>query len=88
MAEALFSAQVSNSEVADQLDMHMSSISRMRAGKQEPSFATMYKVDRLLGWSVEDQVRSILLVKWHFEFESKLRERAAPPEESTQEVGA
>lgn len=44
--------------VADELDLTVATVSRIRTGARLPSLETMQKIAELTGWSINDQAES------------------------------
>ena len=45
----------SNAQVADDLGMSISGVSRLRSGARLPSLQVMVKIEQAYGWTVQDQ---------------------------------
>lgn len=64
---------VQHYEVAQLIGASISSVSRLRSGKQEPSINRMRVIKEELGWSIDDQSVRLELGDWHVEFERRIR---------------
>lgn len=49
-----------NQQVADDLEVDVSTASRLRSGYRRPSINMMSKIQQVYGWLVGDQARSML----------------------------
>lgn len=71
-------ATLSNAQVAKDLGMSTSGVSRLRSGARFPSLRVMMAIQRVYGWTVQDQtdLRVTGEGSWHERFAAVLQERA------------
>jgi transcriptional regulator with XRE-family HTH domain len=65
-------SSVTNEQVAKDLGLSHSMVSRLRSGGRNPSFETMIAIERKLKWLMEDQIRARTAGRWDSSFEELL----------------
>lgn len=69
-------ATLTNRQVADDLGLSESGVSRLRSGDRLPSLALMQKIWRVYRWSVQDQSDARETHEWTKHFEKVLTQAA------------
>lgn len=73
-----------NEDVAEKLDIHPVSLSRLRSGDRKPSMEMISKIEKMLSWDVEVQFRLLNDPKkpnlWAAEFRQQLKEKYGIPD--------
>jgi len=75
--DAMERATVTNQQVAEDLGITHSMVSRIRSGERIPSLNIMLKMHEEWDWPLEEQALSRHLGKFAEEFESRLAKRYA-----------
>lgn len=50
---------MTNQELATKLGLDQSTVSKYRNGSRTPSFHTMFEIERVLSWSITDQITAL-----------------------------
>lgn len=66
---------LSNAEVANDLNLSPSGVSRLRSGERFPSLSVMQAIEKCYGWSVQEQADARRNRVWHQDFALVLQER-------------
>ena len=59
-------------QLISQIGLKESMVYKMKKGHRYPSFATMAKIEKVLNWSIKDQVESRKVGNYHVDFEKAL----------------
>lgn len=65
--------RTTNRAIADRLGLSVATISRLRSGDRNPSFAVMERIASETGWSVARQSTARTAGKWYLGFEEACR---------------
>lgn len=65
-------ATLLNKEVAEDLGLSESGVSRLRSGSRSPSLTVMQKIEAKYGWSMQDQSNARKSNRWKAGFEKAL----------------
>lgn len=65
-------ARPTHQVVADELDLTVATVSRLRSGDRSPSLETIKAVKQLTGWGIDEQVDAKSSNAYHTELEKQL----------------
>jgi transcriptional regulator with XRE-family HTH domain len=68
---------MNRAEMAEATELSEAMISRLASGERNPSFETMAKIRRVLGWSIERQVDELRRGNYAAEFKLRMERRPA-----------
>ena len=74
MVDTELTPTLSNAEVAHDLNLSPSGVSRLRSGERFPSLSVMQSIEKKYGWSVQEQADARRDRQWHEDFSLVLQE--------------